>query len=153
VLICPEVRFEIEPARRLIWEPLSEETRQHVAFLDEFWEPKLAYTVYSEAEAIVSMQAHSIIMAIGVGTPVLHPRFLAAGRKAWMLEDPGLGDWLFDIDEAPVEPMLAELMKIHNDHEAALDKMESAMDIVRRRQKETMGVVRQTLKKAVRNRD
>ncbi len=149
VLICPEVIREIEPARELILDPLPEKIKQNVRFLDKFWLPDIAYTVYSKAEAIVSMEAHSIIMALSVGTPVLHPRFLEAGRKAYMLNDFGLGEWLFDLDEDPVEPMFKELMDIHNNFDAALDKVRSALDIVHKRQKETMAIVRQTLIKTI----
>ena len=149
VLICPEVILEIEPARELIFEPLPEKIKQNVRFLDQFWLPDIAYTVYSKAEALVTMEAHSMIMGLSVGTPVLHPRFLEAGRKAFMLNDLGVGEWLFDIDEDTVEPMFKELMEIHNNYDAALAKVKSALDIVQKRQKETMTILRRTLIEAV----
>ena len=145
VLICPEVRYEVEPARELILDPLPQKIKDHVKFLDYFWLPDLAYTVYSKAEAVVTMEAHSMIMALSVGTPTLHPRFLEAGRKAFMLEDLGVGEWLFDIDEDPVDKMIDELMEIHNNFEKAQGKVQSAMDFVHKRQNETMEIVRNTL--------
>ena len=146
VLICPEVKHEIEPARRLILEPLSEDVRKHVRFKEEFWLPDEAFSVYARAEAIVSMEMHSIILGLAAGTPVLHPRFAEAGRKAWMLRDLGVEEWLFDIDKAPAQHMTDELLALHNHYDDSLAKVKSAMEIVHKRQKETMTVVKHTLK-------
>jgi polysaccharide pyruvyl transferase WcaK-like protein len=146
VLVCPEVVHEIEPARRLIYDPLPDEVRRHVRFKDEFWLPDEAFSVYGRARAIVSMEMHSIILGLAAGTPVVHPRFEEAGRKAWMLRDLGLRPWLFDIDEQPADEIIEALLDIHEDYDAALASVESAMRIVRKRQAETMAVVKKTLR-------
>ena len=147
ILICPEVIHEIEPARRLLLDPLPPDVRDHVRFKDDFWLPDEAYSVYRRAKAVVSMEMHSVILSLAAGTPTLHPRFVDCGRKAWMVRDVGLPEWLFDIDKQPAEDITAELMAIHNDFDGALEKVEKAMDFVRKRQKETMAVVKKTLEK------
>ncbi|NLY00811.1 MAG: hypothetical protein GXY83_32365 [Rhodopirellula sp.] len=147
VLICPEVVHEIEPARRLIYDRLPEEIRRNVRFKEEFWLPDEAFSVYGRARAIVSMEMHSIILGLAAGTPVLHPRFEEAGRKAWMLRDLGVEEWLFDIDKQPAEEITAALMEIHKDHTAALAKVKSAMDIVHQGQRKTMATVQATIAK------
>ena len=81
VLLCPEVYKEIEPTRRLIFEPLPDDVKSHVRFSDTSWLPDQAFSVYARARAIVSMEMHSVIMALAAGTPVLHPTFTEAGRK------------------------------------------------------------------------
>ena len=148
VLICPEVVHEIEPARRLIYDRLSEEVRRNVRFKEEFWLPDEAFSVYARAEAIVSMEMHSVILGLAAGTPVVHPRFVEAGRKAWMLRDLGLEAWLFDIDREPAERITASVLAVHDDYDAALAKVKSAMGVVHKRQAETMAVVRGTLAEA-----
>ena len=145
VLICPEVKFEIEPARRLIYDPLPPEIRRNVRLKEEFWLPDEAFSVYRQARCIVSMEMHSIILGLAAGTPTIHPRFVEAGRKAWMMRDLGLQEWLFDLDEQPAEPVIEALLEVHHDYDAALGKVESAMSIVHKRQAETMAVVRKTL--------
>jgi len=145
VLVCPEVVHEIEPARRLIYEPLAPEIRRNVRFKDEFWLPDEAFSVYRQARCIVSMEMHSIILGLAAGTPTIHPRFVEAGRKAWMMRDLGLEEWLFDLDREPAEPVIQALLDVHGDYDAALGKVESAMDVVHRRQAETMAIVRRTL--------
>ena len=53
-------------------------------------------------------------MALSLGTPVLMPQFAENGRKVWMLEELGLRDWIFDIDEPADSPRLLETaLKIH----------------------------------------
>ncbi len=100
VLICPEVDREIEPARRLIFEPLPDDVKTHIRLKDTFWLPEEAFSVYGRARAVVSMEMHSVILALAAGTPILHPTFTEAGRKRYMLRDLGIGKWLFDIDNA-----------------------------------------------------
>ncbi len=145
VLICPEVEWEIEPARKLIFDQLPKKIHPHIKFKSKFWLPDEAFPVYAKAEAIVSMEQHSIILALAAGTPVILPRFLENGRKAWMLKDLGIEEWLFDIDKDPEEQITAALLDIHNDYEAALSKVKSAMDIVHKGQKHTMSVLSQTI--------
>ena len=147
VLICPEVKHEIEPARRLIYEPLPEEIRRHVRLKEEFWLPDEAFSVYARAHTIVSMEMHSVILGLAAGTPVLHPRFVEAGRKAWMLRDLGIEQWLLDVDKDTSAKITAALLAIHEDYDAALGKVKSATSVVKKRQKETMDVVKQALAK------
>ncbi len=148
VLICPEVEWEIEPSRKLILERLPQEIRSHVKFKNKFWLPDEAFSVYAKAEAIVSMEQHSIILALAAGTPVILPRFWENGRKAWMLRDLGIEEWLFDIDEDSGEKITAALLDIHDNYDVALDKVKSAMEIVHKGQKETMDIVIQTINNA-----
>ncbi len=145
VLLCPEVDCEIEPARRLIFEPLPDDVKPSVRLKDSFWLPDEAFSVYARARAVVSMEMHSIIMALTAGTPVLHPTFAEAGRKRWMLRDLGLTDWLFDLDDTPAETITRAILAIQGDFPAAARRVRSAMNIVHRRQTETMAMVRKTL--------
>jgi len=91
---------------------------------------------------------HSVILGLAAGTPVVHPRFVEAGRKAWMLRDLGLEGWLFDIDKQPADRITAAVLAIHDDYDAALEKVKSAMGVVHKGQAETMAVVRRTLAEA-----
>ncbi len=145
VLVCPEVKHEIEPARRLIYDRLPPEIRRNVRLKEDFWLPDEAFSVYRRARCIVSMEMHSIILGLAAGTPSIHPRFVEAGRKAWMMRDLGLEAWLFDLDRQPAEPIIDALLDVHRDYDAALGQVGSAMSIVHKRQAETMAVVRKTL--------
>lgn len=145
VLICPEVKHEIEPARRLIYDPLPAGVQQHVRIKEDFWLPDEAFSVYARAHTIVSMEMHSIILGLAAGVPVVHPRFAEAGRKAWMLRNLGIEEWLFDIDRDASDKIAASLLEIQGDYDAARAKVKKAMQFVHRRQKQTMAVVKATL--------
>jgi len=145
VLVCPEVDREIEPARRLIFEPLPDDVKAQVRLKESFWLPDEAFSVFANARAIVSMEMHSVILALAAGTPALHPAFAEAGRKRWMLRDIGLAHWLFDIDHVSAATLTDALFAICRDYSNALRRVETAMNFVRRRQRETMAVVRNAL--------
>lgn len=151
VLLAPEVKSEIAPAKELIYDPLPKEIQEKIVWMNEFWLPDLAYSVYESAEAVVTMEAHSMIMALAVGTPILHPRFVEAGRKAWMLKDLGLEDWLFDLDEESdtVDKMYEQLSAIHKDFPGAKAKVSKALEYVKERETRTMDVFEASVKKAM----
>ncbi|HHW09747.1 MAG TPA: polysaccharide pyruvyl transferase family protein [Firmicutes bacterium] len=127
VLLCPEVRWEVEAAGERIFKHLSPQAKEKCVWLDHFWTTEQAGSIYRKARIVVSMEMHSIIMAFGLGTPVLHPQFSEAGRKAWMLEDIGVGDWLFDIDEMEAEELLKAAFDIHENYPAAEARVTEGM--------------------------
>lgn len=116
VVLAPEVYTEVEAAHRSIFLRLSPDARKRCVELEKFWTTEQAYSLYRRAEAVVSMEMHSVIMALSLGTPVLMPQFSENGRKVWMLEELGLKDWIFDIDEpGSTDGLLIAALKIHGD--------------------------------------
>lgn len=145
VLICVEVSLDIEETKASIYDPLPEKIKKNVAFKDTFWTPDEAFSVYKRAKCVVSMEMHSVILALAAGTPSIHPPFVEAGRKAQMVADIGLGEWLFDVDKDSQADMSQALLTIHQDLPAALKKVEKALVFVHQRQQETMAIVGKTL--------
>jgi polysaccharide pyruvyl transferase WcaK-like protein len=114
VVLCPEVRYEIPLMHDNVFLRLAPEVQKKCVWMDQFWTTEQAYSLYRQAEMVVSMEMHSVIMALSLGTPVLMPQFAENGRKVWMLEELGLRDWIFDIDEPADSPRLLETaLKIH----------------------------------------
>ena len=63
-----------------------------------------------------------------------------------MWRDIGLGDWLFDLDDAnDVGQRHPAVLSIANDPAAARAKAAKAREFVRKRQRETMAVLKETL--------
>jgi polysaccharide pyruvyl transferase WcaK-like protein len=127
VVICPEVRTEIETARDHVYAGLSPGAQAKCIPMGEFWTTEQAYSLYRRAEIVVSMEMHSIIMALSLGTPVLLPQFSENGRKAWMLEELGFSDWLFDIDGPSGGAILDAALQIHGDHGGASRRVRSQL--------------------------
>lgn len=93
-----------------------------------FWTTEQAYSLCQRAQTVVSMEMHSVIMALSLGTPVLMPQFSENGRKVWMLEQTGLRDWIFDIDE-PATPnaLLEAALRTQENPAAAQQRVRSQL--------------------------
>ncbi|MCZ7586707.1 MAG: polysaccharide pyruvyl transferase family protein [Deltaproteobacteria bacterium] len=116
VVLCPEVRYEIPLMHDNVYQRLAPKVREKCIWMDQFWTTEQAYSLYRQAEMVVSMEMHSVIMALSLGTPVLMPQFSENGRKVWMLEELDLRDWIFDIDDPADAPrLLAAALRIHQD--------------------------------------
>ena len=132
VLICPENRAEIDRARTHLYDRLSDAARSKCVCMGTFWTTEQAYSMYRRARIVVSMEMHSIIMALNVGTPIIHPVFLEAGRKARMVADIGLADWYLDIDSAPPDALVQSTLAIHRDYPQAEARVKLAMSALER---------------------
>jgi polysaccharide pyruvyl transferase WcaK-like protein len=132
VLLCPEVAGEIEPMRARVYERLSPRARERSVCMDHFWTPEEALAVYARARLVCSMEVHSIVLGLAAGTPVIHPQFWESGRKAWMLRDLGLEDWLLDIDAVDGATVLERALLIHRDPDAAGSRVARARETIER---------------------
>ncbi|MFG0248433.1 MAG: polysaccharide pyruvyl transferase family protein [Phycisphaeraceae bacterium JB051] len=142
VFLCPETRKDVEPTGRLLHEPLPAKYKQLTRYYDKFWMPCLATSIYQRAHSMLTMDHHSAIMSLSVGTPTLHPRDPMAGRKGQIYNDLDLGDWLFDINHtvtSDIQPALDDLID-QPDH--ARSRVSKAMTKVNQLQADAMKVVR-----------
>lgn len=146
IVIAPEVDKEIAHNRRLLLDPLPDDVKAKVVLRDTFWLPDEAAAVFAKARVVVCHEPHSCIIALAMGTPILHPSSLQHGPKREMFADIGLREWLLDLDAQPAGDITAALLAIHRDYPAALAKVRTAMSFVRERQAETMQTVRASLK-------
>ncbi len=132
VVLAPEVESEVEAAHGSIFMKLSPAAQKKCVELEKFWTTEQAYSLYRRAQAVVSMEMHSVIMALSLGTPVLMPQFSENGRKVWMLEELGLRDWIFDIDEPESsEALLAAALRIQQDPAAAQERVRCQLPRIR----------------------
>lgn len=115
VLICHETSHTLEVARKYLYDILSEDAKANCVYMDSFWNSEQAFSVFKRSRIVASMEMHSIIMAINVGTPVIHNPYDECGRKKYMVKDIGLEDYLIDIDSCGDNAMVDAAMKIHND--------------------------------------
>lgn len=141
VLISPEVKKEMVHNKRLIYDLLPPEIQKNVVNLEYFWNADEAASVFARAHTIVCHEPHSPIIALANGTPIIHTYSEFHSPKCWMFQDIGLGEWLLEFDETPVEKMADTLLAIDADYPAALTKVKKAMDFVHERQAATMKVV------------
>ena len=142
VVIVPEVQRLLEAHRTMVYDQLPDDVRPHVRYMADYWMPDEAQAVYARARLVVSAEMHSVILALAAGTPALHPHFAQAGLKQWMLRDLGIEEWLFDQDAVPARRDRRGDGGGARRPPGGPPRVERATAVFRRRQDETMAVVR-----------
>jgi hypothetical protein len=118
-LLCPEMTYAVELLKPLLFDPLPEDVKPHVAIRPSYWLTAEAASTYARAAAVVSLELHSPIIAVANGTPALHVRQPTDTRKGRMWSDVGLGDWLFDVEASSGAQIASRLLEIAKDPDAA----------------------------------
>ena len=142
VLACPEMTYQVELAKSVLVDPLPPEIRKHVAWRDTFWLPDEAASVYAKAQAVISMECHSPLIALYNGTPAFYVRQPTDTCKGQMYRDFGANDWLFEIDETTGEQLWSRLQTIVRDPAGASAYVKSIMATVETRQRRMVEAVR-----------
>lgn len=142
VLIAPEQVREISAHGPLLVDPLPEDVKARVHTRDTWWLPNEAAAVFARARAVIGMEPHSLIMALADGVPILHPQYWGFGLKAQMFDDIGLGEWLFDMETQSSDEIFDVLLAVHQQYDAAREKVAEAMKFIRQREAAAMGVIR-----------
>lgn len=143
VLICPEDETQIRITRENLLDRLPEDVRPKVVWRDRFWLPDEALGVYTRSAGLFGSEMHSPIMCIGSGIPAIVCRWAEQSTKGLMWRDIGLKEWLFDFDrEEEVRAVAGTALTLAQNPSAARAKAAKARAFVRRRQAETMAVVR-----------
>ena len=143
-VIIPESIPQVEPNKAL-HAMVSPAAREKCVCIQEFGTPEQASSLYRRAR-FVAGHMHSMMLALAVETPVLHIQFAEAGRKAWMIDDIGLGDWLLDIDEASSEELVDAALKIHENHDASVERVRAVLPMVEKLATGVIGEVERRLK-------
>lgn len=138
VLACPEMTYEIELAKEQLVDPLPEDVKAKVVWRDTYWLPDEAASVYAKAVAVVSLECHSPLIALHVGTPTIHVRQPTDTCKGQMYRDLGMDDWFFEVEEVDGAKLWTRLETIARDPAAARRTVGKLMDGARKRQ-ERMG--------------
>ena len=142
VLVCPEMTYQIDTGREFLVDRLPADVKPHVVLRDRFWLPDEACSVYAQAEAVVSLDNHSPIFALAMGTPAMYVRQPTDTIKGQMWNDVGVGDWFREIGQVSGQSLCEDLLAIHRNPEAARARARKIMEGVRRTQAATMGVVK-----------
>jgi polysaccharide pyruvyl transferase WcaK-like protein len=142
VVIAPEVNKEMIYNKQFIYDPLPEKLKAHVVNFDEFWNVDEACSFYARAHTVICHEPHTPIMALAMGTPMMHTFSEFHSPKCWMFKDIGLEEWAPEFDATPATKMFDILMGIHRDYPAAQAKVKKAMAFVEDRAKSQMNVLK-----------
>lgn len=146
VLLCPEDATQMAVGKEMLYDRLPDDVRGRVVWREKYWLTDEALSTYVRSAGIFGSEMHSPIMCIGNGIPAIVCRFVEQTSKGIMWRDIGLGDWLFDLDNEEEIPRVAPtVLAMAKDPAGAKAKAAKALDVVRRRQRDTMGVLRENL--------
>lgn len=146
VLVCPEDMTQMEVGRRMIVERLPDEVRRRVVWREKYWLTDEALSTYVRSAGLFGLEMHSPIMCIGNGVPAIVCRFEEQTSKGFMWRDVGLGEWLFDADDAErMRQFVPTVLKMATDRERSAGLVAQAQQFVQQRQRETMQVLRESL--------
>ncbi|MFN3326990.1 MAG: polysaccharide pyruvyl transferase family protein [Bryobacteraceae bacterium] len=143
VLACAEMTYQVQMAKDVLVDPLPEDVKRNVVWRDSFWLPDEAASVYSRAQAVISVECHSPLIALHNGTPAFYVRQPTDTCKGQMYRDFGAGDWFFEIDETNGDRLWSELESIVKNPAAAKAKVKSIMSTVEARQRRMVAAVRE----------
>jgi hypothetical protein len=142
VLACAEMTYQVELAKEVLFDPLPAGVKKHVVWRDTYWLPDEAASIYAKAEAVVSLECHSPLIALRNGTPAVYVRQPTDTCKGQMYRDFGADAWFFEIDETSGPRLWSRLQAIHDDPAAARAAVKRIMDGIEQRQRRMVDVVR-----------
>ena len=149
VLVACEDQTQIELGRRSIVDPLPPDVKEGVVWRDRYWLTDEAVSTFVRSAGLFGHEMHSPIMCIANGIPALVCRSEEQTCKGFMWRDIGLGEWLFDLDDAgDVARLPAAVLAVARDPVAARRKAAAAREIVQRGQQREFEVLLRAIRKA-----
>jgi hypothetical protein len=146
VALVPETIYAMDVLGPWLKDGLPADVAGRVAVMDRFWLPDAAQSLFARAQAVVSIENHSPLLAAAAGTPFVMVHQPEDSFKGDMFVDIGLGDWYVpDINKATGDDIARVLMGIVSDLPAARSALARAMAFVKERQRFGMMEVRRTL--------
>jgi hypothetical protein len=142
VMACAEMTYQVEMAKEVLVDPLPPEVKKNVVWRDTYWLPDEAASIYSKAEAVISLECHSPLIALRNGTPAFYVRQPTDTCKGQMYRDFGADDWFFEVDETNGSELWSRLATIHRDSSKAKAKVKSILATVDKAQRRMVEAAR-----------
>jgi hypothetical protein len=144
-MACAEMTYQVEMAKRVLVDPLPDDVKPKVVWRDTYWLPDEAASIYAQAQAVLSVECHSPLIALHNGTPAIYVRQPTDTCKGQMYRDFGAGDWLVEVDEITGSDLWSRLEAIHRQPAKAKQRVASIMRDVESRQRRMAEAVAQAV--------
>lgn len=118
VVVCAEMTYQVHLFNELLIDKLPADVKPYV-YKHDYWWPDEATSFLTHAFALVSLECHSVIMALAKGTPAFYVRQPEDTVKGQMYYDLGFGNWVFDVDKTNGQQLSDCLLDIYNNPEPA----------------------------------
>jgi polysaccharide pyruvyl transferase WcaK-like protein len=144
VVICPEMDYQVKIVDDVIVNRLPDDVKPYIIKHD-YWLPDEAISLYSHAHTLISVECHSVIMALAVGTPAFYVRQPHDTIKGQMYYDIGLGRWVFEIEQSTGEQIAQRLMEVVDDYPAAINIAKHAMEEVNKQYEKDFALMKKLM--------
>jgi hypothetical protein len=141
-MVCAEMTYQVELGKSVLFDPLPDDVRRQTVWRDTYWLPDEAASVYSKAQAVLSVECHSPLIALHNGTPGIYVRQPTDTCKGQMYRDFGAGDWFFEVEETSGRQIWSRLQAIHRDPARARQQVLVIMNGIEQRQARMAEAVR-----------
>ena len=142
ILVCPEDSTQMATGKELLVDPLPADVKPRVVWREKFWLTDEALSIYTRSAGLFGSEMHSPIMCVGNGIPAIVCRFAEQTSKGFMWRDIGLGDWLFDLDDAAqLKRVAPAVLAMAQDPAAAKARAARARAFVAQRQRATIAIL------------
>jgi hypothetical protein len=146
VLICPEDETQMALGKEMLFDRLPADVKAHVVWRSDFWLTGEALSTYIRSAGLFGAEMHSPILCVGNGIPAIVCRWEEQTSKGIMWRDIGLGEWLFNLDEATeISGIVPAVLALAKNPAAAKAKAMKAKSFVLQRQYETMQTLANSL--------
>jgi hypothetical protein len=146
VLICPEDETQMALGKEMLFDRLPADVRARVVWRPDFWLTGEALSTYIRSAGLFGAEMHSPILCVGNGIPAIVCRWEEQTSKGIMWRDIGLGEWLFNLDEATeISGIVPVVLAVAKDPAAVAAKAMKAKSLVLQRQYETMQTLANSL--------
>ena len=146
MLVCPEDQSQMAVGKEMLFDPLPADVKARVVWREHYWLTDEALSTYVRSAGLFGLEMHSPILCVGQGIPAIVCRFQEQTSKGFMWRDIGLGDWLFDADEAEaMEKLTPAVLALASDPAAARAKTAKALAFVHQRQAESLSLVKRSI--------
>lgn len=148
VLLCPEDQSQMAVGKEMLLDPLPADVKKSVVWREKYWLTDEALSTYVRSAGLFGNEMHSPIMCVGNGVPAIVCRWTEQTSKGFMWRDIGLGEWLFDFDDAKDRARSADaVLAMASDPKGSKEKAAKAREFVQKRQTETMKALADELAK------
>ncbi|WP_084442650.1 polysaccharide pyruvyl transferase family protein [Termitidicoccus mucosus] len=145
VMTCPEMTYQAPLAKRAVIDLLPDDVKKNVVWRSDYWLPDEAAAIYAKAQAVVSYDCHSPIIAITHGTPAFYVRQPTDTCKGEMYRDIGVADWLFEIDETTGGEIWSRLETVLREPAKSRAYAAAAMSRVHKAQRRMVAALEETI--------
>lgn len=146
ILLVPENETQVRIGKEMLYDPLPEDVKKKTVWRDHYWLTDEAVSTYAMSAGLFGLEMHSPIFCIALGIPAIVCRVEEQTSKGYMWKDIGLGEWLFDMDTLDdVKRLTPTVLAMLKDPKAAKAKVAKAQALIKKLQKESMQVLKNSL--------